>query len=125
MPRFWITAPMHELSIAQCVIDLAVKNCTANGHTAIEKITLSIGSASGVMPEALAFACEVIKKDTIAGNAALCINTVPVSGVCSACKKEFASYDRYFCMFNCPHCNSTAISVTGGFELDMVDIEVE
>ncbi|MBF0320528.1 MAG: hydrogenase maturation nickel metallochaperone HypA [Nitrospirae bacterium] len=116
---------MHELSIAQSVIDLAVKNCTASGHTAIEKITLSIGSASGVMPEALAFAFEVIKKDTIAGNAALCINNVPISGVCCECKKEFASYDRYFYIFNCPHCNSAALSLTGGFELDMVDIEVE
>ncbi|MBF0555783.1 MAG: hydrogenase maturation nickel metallochaperone HypA [Nitrospirae bacterium] len=103
---------------------MAVKNCLDNGTTTIEKIILSIGAASGVMPEALSFAFDVIKQGTIAGGAALCINTVPVSGVCSDCTKEFVSHDGYF-IINCPHCNSAAITVTGGFDLDMVEIDVE
>ncbi|MBF0486724.1 MAG: hydrogenase maturation nickel metallochaperone HypA [Nitrospirae bacterium] len=103
---------------------MAVKNCLDNGHTAIEKIILSIGAASGVMPDALSFAFDVIKQDTIAAGAVLCINAVPVSGVCSDCKGEFASCDGPF-IINCPHCDSAAITVTGGFELDMIEIEVK
>lgn len=115
---------MHELSIAESIIDIAVRNCLANGHTAIGKISLSIGSASGVMPAALSFAFEAIKRDTIARGAVLCINNVPISGVCADCREEFTSYEQYI-LFSCPNCNSAAITITGGFEMDMVSLEVE
>lgn len=115
---------MHELSITQSIVDIAVKNCIDNGYRLIKKIYISIGAASGVMPDSLYFAFDIIKKDTIAENAELCINLIPIRGVCKQCSKEFNSHSGTY-IFNCPLCNSEAITVTGGFELELSDIEVE
>jgi hydrogenase nickel insertion protein HypA len=73
---------MHEVSIAQSLLKIAVDNCKKEGYKGIEIIKVKIGRASGIMPDALSFAFDAVKIGTIAEKAALNIEEIPVSGFC-------------------------------------------
>ena len=113
---------MHELSIAQSLIDIVCKQCLQNGFKEIEAINIKVGRASGIMPDALSFAFNAIKTDSIAKNAALNIEEVPVTGQCNACSNTFIAEDEY--VLFCPICRGGSFIITAGRELDIIDMEV-
>jgi hydrogenase nickel incorporation protein HypA/HybF len=113
---------MHELSIVQNLLDIVSAQCLKNGFKEIESINIKIGKASGIMPEALSFAFEAIKTDTIAKNASLNIAEIPVTGFCRDCNSAFTVEEEY--VLNCPFCKSSSFVMTAGRELDIIDMEV-
>jgi len=113
---------MHELSIAQNVIDIVSEQCTRSGHTKIDSVNLRIGRASGIMPDALIFAFDAIKSDSIARDAVMNIEEIPVSGLCNDCAKSFIVQEEY--ILYCPLCNGSSFQITAGRELDIIDMEV-
>jgi hydrogenase nickel incorporation protein HypA/HybF len=56
---------MHELSIAEELLQIITKKAALVGIGKIERINLKIGEFSGVLPDALVFAFEMLSKDTI------------------------------------------------------------
>ncbi len=62
---------MHEVSIAQGLLEIAIDNCKKHGYQSIDSIKAKVGKASGIVPDSLLFAFEALKQDTIAGNATL------------------------------------------------------
>ena len=78
---------MHEVSIMQNVLDIAIAEAQKKGAAKIDSLTLTIGELSGVIPEALEFAFEVLIQGTIAENAQLEINSIPVVCFCSKCDR--------------------------------------
>ena len=113
---------MHELSIAQNLIDIVVEQCLKNGFQEVESIHIKIGRASGIMPDALNFAFNAIKTDSIAKNAFLNIEEIPVAGICRDCNNEFIVEEEY--ILCCPSCKGSSFVITTGRELDIVDMEV-
>ncbi|MGB9714909.1 MAG: hydrogenase maturation nickel metallochaperone HypA [Thermodesulfovibrionales bacterium] len=113
---------MHELSIAQSLLDIAVKNCKENGYKRIEAIKVKIGRASGIMPDALLFAFDAVKIGTIAEKASLNIEEVPVSGYCENCKKSF-TVDEAF-IISCPKCGNISLRIDTGRELHIEEMDV-
>lgn len=113
---------MHEVSIAQSLLKIAVDNCKKEGYTNIELIKVKIGRASGVMADALLFAFDAIKIDTIAEKATLTIDEIPVSGFCESCKNSF-TVDEAF-VLSCPHCGAVSIRVETGHELHIYEMDV-
>lgn len=113
---------MHELSIAQSLIDIVSRQCIEKGFKEVESIDVSIGRASGILPDALLFAFDVIKSDSIAKSAKLNITEVPVSGQCRICGNTFVTEEEY--VLCCPCCGGTHFFVTGGRELDVTEMEV-
>ena len=97
---------MHEVSIALNLIEIAEDQCTKNGCSRIESINIRIGRASGIMSDALIFAFEAIKADSIASAAVLNIEEIPVSGHCDACKTAFKTEEEY--ILCCPACGGTS-----------------
>ena len=57
---------MHEISIMQSTLELAEEQAREAGGNGIARIRLRIGLMSGVVPEALEFAFDVLKKGTMA-----------------------------------------------------------
>ncbi|UCE79552.1 MAG: hydrogenase maturation nickel metallochaperone HypA [Nitrospiraceae bacterium] len=112
---------MHEMSIALNVLDIASEQCRRADCAEIESIHVKIGKASGVFCDALLFAFDAAKQDSIAKNASLHIEEVPVTGLCSDCDKDFAVEEQY--ILSCPLCKGTSFTITGGRELDIIDIE--
>lgn len=114
---------MHEASIALNVLDIAEENCKKAGRSRIDLIRLRIGRASNILPDALAFAFNALKSDTIAKDAELLIDVVPLSGSCKACGCDFKTEESY--ILNCPLCGSDSFVIKEGYEMQIVDIEVE
>jgi hydrogenase nickel incorporation protein HypA/HybF len=113
---------MHEVGIAQGLLDIVVENCKKQGYSGIESIKVKIGKAAGVVPDSLLFAFESAKMDTIAEKATLIIEEIPVSGFCNGCSSNFTVDDAY--VISCPHCNSFSIRVDTGRELNVDEMEV-
>lgn len=113
---------MHEVSIILNVLDIAEDHCRKEGYKRIDSIKLRIGKASGVLSDALHFAFEATKQETLAHNASLVIDEVPASGECRVCGVEFHTDEKY--ILCCPECGSVDFTLTGGRELDVVELEV-
>lgn len=56
---------MHELSIAEELLQIITKKASQVGIGKIEQINLKIGEFSGILPDALIFAFEMLSKDTM------------------------------------------------------------
>src|SRR5438270_4306200 len=113
---------MHEMSIAQSVLDIAFSEMEKNASAGIKKIKISIGEFSGVVKEALEFAFDVLKPETAAAQAAIEIEVLPMLAKCSTCgPHEIRLNDLNL---NCPQCGCPA-KVTAGRELrvDYLDLE--
>ena len=91
---------MHEASIALGILDIVINRCHAEGYRSIDSVTLRIGRAAGIMPEALLFTFDVAKSDSPAGDAKLLIDLVPLGGHCSGCEDDFEVEGTY--VLNCP-----------------------
>lgn len=113
---------MHELSLAQGLIEIVLEECRKSGNERVEAVNVRIGRASGIMPDALLFAFEAIKAGSVAQDAVLNIEEVPVSGLCRECGASFVVEEDY--VLSCPVCEGSSFSVTTGREMDIVDIEV-
>ncbi len=113
---------MHEVSIAQGLLDIAINSCTKQGYTRIESIKVKIGKASGIVPDSLLFAFEALKTGTMADKAVLTIEEIPVSGFCKKCNKKFTVDEAY--VISCPVCGGTSFEVETGRELNIDEMEV-
>jgi len=113
---------MHEVSIALNLIEIITDQCIKSGCSRIESVNLRIGRASGIMPDALVFAFEAIKNESIAAAAVLNIEEVPVTGKCAVCDAVFIVEEEY--VLACPVCNGSDFKITAGRELDIIDMEV-
>ena len=114
---------MHEASIVGSLLDIAVKECRERGFNKIASISVRVGKASGVMPEALLFAFDAMKAETIAAAASLAIEEVPVSGYCDACRADFTVEEEF--ILSCPYCGGSSFRAQSGRELDIIELEVD
>ncbi len=114
---------MHELSIAQSILDIAITECRKAEYKRVNSISLRIGKVSGIKVRSLLFAFDIIKIDTIAQGAALICEEVPVAGYCPECRNNFTAASEL--VLACPECGGTRFSINGGRELDIVEIDVD
>jgi hydrogenase nickel insertion protein HypA len=114
---------MHETALALSILDIVVAKCSEAGGRTVDAVKVRIGKAAGVMPDALTFAFDAAKANTIADKADLVIEPVPVGGSCNECKKTFSVNDVQF-VFACPLCGSKSFEITSGREMEIVDMEI-
>lgn len=112
---------MHEVGIIQSTIEMAEKSARGSGATRIHELKMQIGTMSSVVAESLEFAFEVIRKGTMAEEARLVIEKVPLSAWCDRCGKEFLSEDY---SLKCADCGQTSHDIRHGRELALVSMEV-
>ncbi len=113
---------MHELSIAQCLLNLVQDESKKHGVSKVTRVYLRIGRLTAIAPEALTFCFEVISESTIAEGAAIDIEVVPARGRCQNCNADFEVDDSFLV---CPTCKGIASEIISGRELEIVHIEVE
>lgn len=113
---------MHEMAIAEGVLDIALDYAKKNNAQRIAEIGLLIGEMSGVVVESLEFSFNMIAKDTIAENAKLVVKRTPLIGRCTKCGKEFhvEHYD-----FWCPECKDGVLFILSGREMQVEYLEVD
>jgi hydrogenase nickel incorporation protein HypA/HybF len=117
-----MVGPMHELSIMQSALNLALDQAQQAGAVKVHMIRLRIGALSGVVPEALEFAFEALVPGTLADGAKLAIEHVPARFWCAACTREFESDDL---LAECPGCHSLSRELRAGREMELASLEID
>ncbi len=107
---------MHELSLALNIIDIVKEEMDRHRLSKVETVVLRLGALSGVDPESLKFGFEAGLAETPLAGTRLDIVTIPVEARCRDCGKEF-SVDDY--VFLCPFCESTAVEIVRGQEIQI------
>jgi hydrogenase nickel incorporation protein HypA/HybF len=113
---------MHELSIANAIVDAVRNERERLNCTRVTKVGVRIGELAGVDPEALSFGFEVLVKDTDLEPLALEIEFISRRHECSHCKRAFTVVDY---QLDCPACGSKETRCVGGDELQLAYLEVE
>lgn len=113
---------MHELSIMDEAVRMAVEAAESAGKQRVLVLRLRVGALSGVVPDALQFAFEAVCDGTIAQGALLDIENVPGAGWCPACREEFDCKDFFM---ECPRCHKMSGELRRGRELEIAAVEVE
>lgn len=109
---------MHELSIAQAIVDVAVRH--ADGAS-VERVHVRIGHLRQVVPSALEFSFELCTHGTAVEGAQLAIEQVPIGAVCRACGQE-SELEGF--PLACPACGGLAVDVVRGEELQVESLEL-
>ncbi len=113
---------MHEMSIAQSLLDIVRDEMKKHGVTVLKSVRVHIGQLSAIVPESLSFCFDIMTSGTDLEGAKLVTEMIPLRGVCKKCKGEF-EIENY--AFECPLCSSPEIDTISGQELSIVDMEVE
>ncbi|MEM7770967.1 MAG: hydrogenase maturation nickel metallochaperone HypA [Cyanobacteria bacterium P01_E01_bin.6] len=112
---------MHEISLMQSALSMALELAKSKGATHIHRMTLSIGELSGVVPDALAFAFDVVSAGTLAEGAELTLETVPTLCYCPHCWQEFHPTGW---VYECPRCHHITHDIRQGQALELASLEV-
>ncbi len=113
-------APMHEYSIVQALMTQVEAQARSRQAVAVHRIAISIGEMSGVEPELLEAAFEVVRPQTICEAATLDIRRVPARWVCGACGAEVPTGGT----LRCAACGGIA-RLASGDEMMLEQIELE
>jgi hydrogenase nickel incorporation protein HypA/HybF len=114
---------MHELSIVASLFEILEAKARENQATKIVGVRLKVGKLAGAVPEFLESAFEGYKQDTIAAEARLEIEEVPLKMRCRKCAAEILKEDYSLL---CPSCGSTDLEIIEGMDLflDKIDLEI-
>jgi hydrogenase nickel incorporation protein HypA/HybF len=110
---------MHELSIAQAIVDIAARN--ARGSR-VSTVYVRVGHLRQVVPSALEFSFELCAHGTAVEDAALELEVVPVQVTCRSCGA--ASEPAGFPLA-CAECGGLSVEVVRGEELQVESLELE
>ena len=112
---------MHEFSIALNIIKIAEEQVIKKKENAISSIEIETGPFSGVIVDALEFAFQQARKNTLAENATLSINWIEGKLKCLRCNHVFKTDTLYTL---CPVCNAFETEIVQGQELKIRSIEI-
>jgi len=113
---------MHELSIAQSIVDAAREQAAAHGSRRVLRVGVRVGELSGVAVDALQFCFGMTVKDTELDGAVLETEAVAVRFRCGACHHEFHPVDF---LAQCPACANEGAAMIAGDELGLSFLELE
>jgi hydrogenase nickel incorporation protein HypA/HybF len=106
---------MHEVGIAEALLQAALEVTEAHGGRPIEQVRVHIGRLRQVMPEALTFAFNALTVGTLAQEATLVWEEIPPRICCHACYAVFQPQDDWF--WSCSRCDAAGGEVLAGNEL--------
>jgi hydrogenase nickel incorporation protein HypA/HybF len=110
---------MHELAIAEAVVDIAVRHAAGRRVTRVE---VQVGHLRQVVPASLEFAFALVSEGTAVEGAELVIEEVPAAGRCRTCGAQGALPG--FPLL-CARCGSADVEVERGEELGVAALELE
>jgi hydrogenase nickel incorporation protein HypA/HybF len=113
---------MHELSIAQSIVELAEREARNHHAVSIEELELEIGVLAGVDPIALEFALESAIKGSLLEDARIVRQQIAGEGRCGDCENLFTMENL---LSACPLCGSYAVMIIKGKELRIKSLVIK
>lgn len=112
---------MHELSIAQNIIEIVKENVPEKDFSDVKNILLEIGEMSGIETDSLKFCFDAIKNETPFGNAEMKIKKIPFVLFCNNCKSETTNI---YGIKLCEKCGSSDTIIVSGKEMKIIEVEL-
>lgn len=112
---------MHEMSLTESVVEIALEELRKAGGARVTAIVLDIGRLSAVEPDAMTFCFEAVSSGTAAEGAQLRIEMVDGAGWCLDCAKTVALAERFGA---CPECGGYKVQMTAGDEMKIRELEI-
>ena len=113
---------MHEYSITQSMLSLALEKANEAKASKITKINVVLGELSGVVDDCVQFYFELLSKDTIAAEATLSFDRPSTKLRCRQCDTIFSPDNPNWA---CPDCREQRIEIVSGRECSVASIEVD
>lgn len=113
---------MHELKIAEELIGIVLKVAESGNLKKVTKVNIQFGKMIQIVPDIFRFVFESGVKGTIAKNAKLKLEILPIKFACKKCKVENEIEDL---LFVCSFCGSNDLELIQGRETIIESIEGE
>jgi hydrogenase nickel incorporation protein HypA/HybF len=113
---------MHELSIAQNIIEIVEDNIKTVENPKVNFVFLKVGKLSNVLVDSLTFGFDTLIQGTNLEGAKLLVEEIPIKLNCKNCEKEFET-NKF--AFQCIYCGNTNLEMLTGNELTVSEIDVE
>jgi hydrogenase nickel incorporation protein HypA/HybF len=118
-----IMAAMHELSVTQSILDIALRHAEQAGARRILAVNLVIGELTGFIDDSIQFYFDFLSQDTLAKDATLNFERIASRVQCHVCGAEYAPpHSR---LWTCPECSALGGHVIAGKEFSVASIEIE
>jgi hydrogenase nickel incorporation protein HypA/HybF len=112
---------MHEQSLVESLLTLALDNAEKANARRIISINLVVGDYTGVEEDAVNLYFGFLSKDTIAAGARIHYTHVPGQLRCRDCDILFPLQKHEY---RCPKCEGRRVEIVGGRELYIEDMKV-
>jgi len=113
---------MHELSIAESILDAVRKELANHPGARPMRIGLRIGELAAVDVDSLTFCLEAVLKGTEWESLQLDIRVCPQRSICRDCGNEFGVIEYNT---TCPNCASMNTKFLSGDELNFDYLEID
>jgi hydrogenase nickel incorporation protein HypA/HybF len=114
---------VHELSIAQALVEAAETAAREAGGTRVTCVRVTIGAWSGIAADALRFSYDVATDGTMLAGSTLEISEQPLVVACPtcACDVELPGVQA----LQCPACGTPTGVIRKGREMDLMSLDIE
>jgi hydrogenase nickel incorporation protein HypA/HybF len=113
---------MHELSVAQNIIEIVKENIPENELGNVKTIFLEVGEFSGIVSDSLQYCFDVIKSDTPLGNSKMEIKKIPFVLYCNKCKSETTNNMG---IRLCEKCGGYDTKIISGTDMQITNVEID
>ena len=113
---------MHELSVTENLLEIALRHAKLAGAGRITKLNLVVGELASIIDDSVQFYWDIISRDTIAEGAQLHVDRVPGTLRCLGCAHVFPIDGSDY---KCPLCGERRVVAAGGDEFRLESIEVD
>jgi hydrogenase nickel incorporation protein HypA/HybF len=113
---------MHEIRIAEDLSGIVLATAGEENLQNVTRVNIVFGEMIQIVPMIFEFAFREAVRDSVAENAELNLEIVPVKMKCSECGSGFRVSDN---LFACNICGSTDLEIINGKELFIKSIEGE
>lgn len=112
---------MHELSVAQNVVEIIKGQVPENELRNVVFVRLRVGALAGIVCESLEFCYGVITDKTPLQHSKLKIDYVPTKIHCRTCSTTSPTEPNFLV---CPVCSGREVELESGMELQVVELEL-
>lgn len=116
---------MHEMALAENVLDVVVESALQANATAVKTIYLTIGVARDVVANLFDGLLGHLSRGTVAEGAEIVIVEAPVLCRCDECGAVYpVDYTDLSISWGCPSCGSKHYKTCSGMQFEIDRIEV-
>jgi hydrogenase nickel incorporation protein HypA/HybF len=120
---------MHELSMAESILTAVIEKSEENHAKKVIEVIIEIGKMAMLNSEQLTFLLDVLTEDTIASDAKITIEDIPIEIKCPKCEFhgeiDSEKFDPYTPIAICPECGSFKVQVLNGKDVIVKNIIID